>query len=246
MRRVASLFTGGLLPFLVSATLLLPGCPLTDGYYIANDDPNAAGGPDTSLSGRGGTSSAGGATNAGGKSGAGGKAGPGGKAGAPGAVGASGSVGTSGADGANTPDAEGCVSLTNQGHVYAFCFTPLIQAEARAICANRGMTLAVMEDRAESDWIAQTFSGQHQDASTRAFIGANDATNEGEWKWADGNVFWRGGAAISGRYTNWSDGEPNDESPIDGAADCLTIYFADGTWADLSCDAELPYVCEPR
>ena len=152
----------------------------------------------------------------------------------------------SGAGGDYVPDADGCVSLTNQGHEYAFCFNLLVQADARANCVDRGMTLAVIEDQAESDWIAKTLLALDSGANMRAFIGANDVTTEGEWRWADGIVFWRNGAAISGRYTNWSDTEPNDESPIEGAADCLTSYFSDGTWADLSCDAELPYVCEPR
>ena len=44
MRRVASSVPRGLLlPFLVAAGLLLPGCPLTDGYYLMNDDPSGVG-----------------------------------------------------------------------------------------------------------------------------------------------------------------------------------------------------------
>jgi len=224
-----------LLPFIVAATLFLPGCPLTDHYYLGSSGMiEAGGGPDNPLAGSGGTPSAGGS----------------------GAVGSdasgSGAVG-SGAGANNTSGTEGCVVLTNQApmqgaqaHDYAFCFTPLTQASARADCVDRGMTLAVIEDRPENDWIARTLSERYKGDSSRAFIGANDVTTEGEWRWADGIVFWSNGAAISGRYTNWSDTEPNDESPIEGAADCLTSYFSDGTWADLSCDAELPYVCEPR
>ena len=234
MRRFRSSVPGGLLPFLLGATLLLPGCPLTDGYYVVKDDPSnvgssagmAAGGEaNIVLSGRGGASSAGATSGAGGKPGAG---------------------GASGTGGDNTPDADGCVSVTNQGHEYAFCFTSLIQADARATCGDRGMTLAVIEDQAENAWITATLLQLYSGDSSRAFIGANDVSVEGEWRWADGVVFWRNGAAISGRYTNWSASEPNGESPIAGAADCLTIYHSDGTWADLSCEAELPYVCELR
>ena len=110
------------------------------------------------------------------------------------------------------------------------------------------MTLVVIEDQAENDWIAKALSERYKgdSDSPRAFIGANDVTTEGEWRWANGNTFRRNGAVI-GQFINWSVGEPNDESPMSvGAADCLTIFLLDGTWADLSCDAELPYVCEPR
>jgi hypothetical protein len=111
------------------------------------------------------------------------------------------------------------------------------------------MTLVVIDDATENAWIAKTLSSRYAGDATRAFVGANDMTTEGEWHWADGVAFWSGDASgqpLNGRYTNFSDGEPNNESPVAGAADCLTMYLSDGTWADLSCDAELPYVCEAR
>jgi len=229
------------LPFLLVASLLLPGCPLKDDYYLEADGlggaPSSGGmseGGAVSNSGRGNTSEAGSTSDTGGSPGAGGTSG------------AANRGGEGGDDGSGTA---GCVSVTNQGHEYAFCLETLTQAAARADCNARGMTLAVIEDQAENSWIAQTLSSQYEGDSTRAFIGANDSTTEGEWRWADGVAFWSGGAngdPVNRRYTNWVDGEPNNESPIPGAADCLTMYLSDGTWGDLSCDAELPYVCEPR
>jgi hypothetical protein len=232
--------TSRLLPFLVAASVFLPGCPLHDDYSIDQGEPGgaqsnggmAAGGkPDVSSSGRDGASAAGGTSAAGGASSAGGTSGAGDATGAGGAI---------------EPGTTGCVAATNQGHEYAFCFDALTQGDARADCGERGMTLVVIEDQAEGAWIAKTFSEQYGGDSPRAFIGANDVTTEGEWHWADGTTFWRSGAAVSGRYTSWSEEEPNDESPFAGAADCLSIYFSDGTWADVSCEAEFPYVCEPR
>jgi hypothetical protein len=244
MRRLSGSIRSGVVPFLVAVTLLLPGCPLKDDYHIeqgelggaqASGGMAAAGVPAVPLSGRGGASDPsgmGGAIETSGAGGGGDASGMGGNR-----------AGAGGDDGFAT---SGCVTLTNQGHEYAFCFDALTQADARAACGERGMTLAVIEDQAEGAWIARTFSGQYGGDSPRAFIGANDLATEGEWHWADGTTFWRSGAAVSGRYTNWSEEEPNDSSPFTGAADCLSIYFSDGTWADVSCDAEFPYVCEPR
>jgi hypothetical protein len=109
------------------------------------------------------------------------------------------------------------------------------------------MTLAVIEDQAETAWIARTFSAQYGGDSVRAFIGANDVSTEGEWHWADGVTFWRGGQVVSGHSANGAAGQPNDSSPLSGAsADCLSIGLSDGAWDDVSCTDELPYVCEPR
>ncbi|HYQ17426.1 MAG TPA: lectin-like protein, partial [Polyangiaceae bacterium] len=80
-----------------------------------------------------------------------------------------------------------------------------------------------------------------------ALIGANDVATEGEWRRADGVTFWRDGAAVSGNYANWAAGQPSDPNTTAATSeDCLSIVSADGTWNDVSCDAELPYVCEPR
>ncbi|HET7538565.1 MAG TPA: C-type lectin domain-containing protein [Polyangiaceae bacterium] len=227
----------------MAAALLLPGCPLKDGYYLETDDPgsaassggtNASGGGTVSSSGRGGVLDSGGESSVGGAPSAGGLPGAGSQA------------GTGGDPESGTA---GCVSATSRGHEYAFCFGASTQSSARADCGTRGMTLAVIDDEAENDWIAQTLVSLYRGDAVRAFIGANDSTTEGEWRWADGVSFWSGdanGEPLNGRYTNWSDGEPNNESPIAGAADCLTMYLSDGRWGDLSCDAELPYVCESR
>jgi len=229
------------LGFLVAATLLLSGCPLTDHYAIEKDDAVGAG------------SSIG--TEAGGNSGVSSARGGGAGDGMPGTSGtsandASGGFGVgerAGAGGNNGSRASGCVSVAKQGHEYVFCFSPSTQAEARAYCNDHGTTLAVIEDQAENTWIANEFSAEYGGESPRAFIGANDVSNEGEWRWADGVTFWRSGAPASGRYANWASGEPNDSSPSTGASeDCLSIGFSDATWDDVSCTAELPYVCEPR
>jgi len=209
--------------------LLLPACPVTDDYFITKGDPNsgglATGGAYTvSSAGHGDVSSAG----HGGVSSAAAPAGAGGD------------------DGSGTA---GCVSATSQGHQYTLCFTPLNQADARGNCASLGMTLAVIDDQAENAWIASNFSRLYTGDSPHAFIGANDVAAEGEWRRADGVTFWRGGAdgaAVEGNYANWDAGQPSDPVTTAGSEDCLTIGLPNGAWDDMSCDTELPYVCEPR
>jgi hypothetical protein len=230
MRCVArAAVVGAPLSFLSAATLLLSGCPMTDDYRIGNDAVGGAGSnADTQAGGAFDVSPTGGR----------GAAGTGDTPwhGIDAQVAAGGALGTS-----------GCISRSNQGHEYAFCFGSLVQADARTNCGERGMTLVVIEDQAENAWIAKTLSEQYRGSGTRAFIGANDLSTEGEWRWADGVTFWRKNAVVSGRYANWQAGQPNDSSPANGASeDCLSIGVADGTWDDVSCTAELPYVCEPR
>lgn len=223
---------------LVAASLLLPGCPLHDDYRTDTADLGAAGsaaglsaggGPTLSSSGQAGVREV--------------SAASGGK----GAVGEGGALDPSGLAGDAGSGTSGCVSLGKLGHEYAFCFTPLTQASARANCAVQGMTLAVIEDGVENAWIASNLSGRYTGSSALAFIGANDVSNEGEWKRADGVTFWRAGEAAAGAYANWGEGQPDDASSTTaGSADCLSMALSDGTWDDTSCDAELPYVCETR
>lgn len=204
----------------IAVSLLLPGCPLSDGYYI--EPPDAHGGAGMDAGGAGSSSAAGASVG--------------------GSVAGESNIGSGGDDGSGT---SGCVSLTNLNHEYVFCFSPLTQAEARTICVDRGMTLAVIEAKAENDWIMSTLAARYSGPSPRAFIGANDMITEGEWRWADGALFWKGGAPVIGHYANWAPGQP-DPGPMGASADCLSINIADGKWDDVSCTAELPYVCEPR
>jgi len=71
------------------------------------------------------------------------------------------------------------------------------------------------------------------------WMGASDAGVEDDWKWVGGpennTSFWSGdstGGPVSGRYSNWGDGEPNNA----GNEDC-TQFLSGGTgeWNDLPC-----------
>jgi hypothetical protein len=71
----------------------------------------------------------------------------------------------------------------------------------------------------------------------RAWLGATDESEEGEWKWIGGPekdvVFFSSNPdrGVTG-YTNWFTGEPNN---VD-SENCANV-FPDG-WNDVSCDTE--------
>ena len=69
-----------------------------------------------------------------------------------------------------------------------------VEAEAEAI--SKGGHLVTVNDRAEENWLRNTFG------KTQGFwIGINDAGQEGKFEWANGEPV---------TYTNWAPGEPND------------------------------------
>lgn len=60
-------------------------------------------------------------------------------------------------------------------------------------------------------------AGHLPQSGSAVFIGASDAPHKGVWQWVTGpeagTTFWNGeanGSAVSGRYANWSPGEPNN------------------------------------
>ncbi len=61
---------------------------------------------------------------------------------------------------------------------------------------------------------------------TSTWIGANDQANEGTFVWADGP---EAGQNVSGIYTNWAAGEPNNSG---GVEDCVVINLNSGQWSD--------------
>ena len=68
------------------------------------------------------------------------------------------------------------------------------------------------------------------------------------WSWPDGTIFWHGrydGAAPSGQFHNFGEGEPNNTSSTDGGPEsCLVLVLSSGIWNDRACELELSYVCE--
>jgi len=68
----------------------------------------------------------------------------------------------------------------------------------------------------------------------QAWIGASDATSEGNWKWSiNDNKIPTTTEDLSSFYSNWRQGEPNNANHREN---CAT--FGESGWNDVDCDAE--------
>jgi hypothetical protein len=98
-----------------------------------------------------------------------------------------------------------------------------------------GMKLVRIDSTEENNWVAAAIKD--------GWIGASDQTVEGEWRWADGTLFWLGtskGTSVNGLFTAWSGPDPTGAPD---RVDCARIDSA-GTWIDAFCDNTCPFVCE--
>jgi hypothetical protein len=72
-------------------------------------------------------------------------------------------------------------------------------------------------------------------------LGADSLGVPGEWRWADGTLFWLGGfggTAVPGAYVNWYVfGEPSTNPG------CVDMVPPDA-WEAKDCAQGFPYVCE--
>ena len=106
------------------------------------------------------------------------------------------------------------------------------------------MTLIRVDDQAENDWLLAEFTsrGLFLDVSQpMVMLGGTDAVVEGEWRWADGELFWTeaDGALL---YENWWSFFPKPGVQ----ADCVGM-LEDGTWAERACSSGgVTFVCESR
>lgn len=128
------------------------------------------------------------------------------------------------------PDCPDCSVGRFEGRSYSFCWRGRTYAEAATRCAQDGMRLAIINSRAENDYVQGQINLRGQGAS---WLGADDLSEEGTFRWSDGTKVVDG-------YQQWQDGEPNDYF---GGEDCTEMYDS-GTWNDLPCDYGLPSVCE--
>jgi hypothetical protein len=124
-----------------------------------------------------------------------------------------------------------CPREVRGGRTYLFCEARRSWVGAQVACASVGYTLAKVETAAED---AQIHAGMVARSFADTWIGLNDATAEGTWRWADGSLVG---------YTHWDEGEPNDG----GGEDCGVIMTTTGRtaeWDDRGCGSERPSVCE--
>jgi hypothetical protein len=221
-RRAASGLTSGLRLGLLASVLLLQGCPLSDDYYIEDTEGSGGswwqGGSGGSFGGSGGSFG--------------------------------GSFGGSGGSfgGSVTGGTGGCREELRGKSTYLFCTTDSVYEDAEVTCADAGMSLVVINDGPESDWVWTTLNRWYLGLQPFGFIGADDRAVEGEWRLTTGETFWSGGAngnAVGTHYVHWGIGQPNDLSPVTQTQeDCGAFQLSDGTWNDVRCELPCPFVCE--
>ncbi|XP_077100094.1 galactose-specific lectin nattectin-like [Siphateles boraxobius] len=111
---------------------------------------------------------------------------------------------------------------------YRYFPRPATWITAEKNCQRLGANLASVGNKPENDFLLSLLPS----SSTRTWIGANDAVQDGHWLWSDGSVF---------SYTNWCTGEPNN---YQGPENCLEINFtSDCCWNDQACSTSLSYIC---
>lgn len=91
----------------------------------------------------------------------------------------------------------------NNHHYYVFSNICSTWEEAQEYCNSLGGYLAVLNDEEENKNI---YHYVQQFGYENAYFGYSDAQEEGNWKWINGEETL---------YTNWSEGEPNNERDIE-------------------------------
>jgi hypothetical protein len=110
------------------------------------------------------------------------------------------------------------------GHYYRLVDN-VTWAQAESYAISVGGHLVTINNQAEQDWLAATFTGQN------LWIGFSDQAAEGTWVWSSGEPV---------TYTNWLRGEPNNcgfwtpEVPVCQPENAAVMnYTGQGGWNDL-------------
>ncbi|HXJ75077.1 MAG TPA: C-type lectin domain-containing protein, partial [Candidatus Dormibacteraeota bacterium] len=121
----------------------------------------------------------------------------------------------------------GPITNAANSHIYYLLSTNTwraSEAEARALGGN----LVTINDAAENEWVLNTFFPLTGVPYASLWIGLNDAANEGQFVWANGEPV---------AFTYWYPGEPNNAGV--GGEDYATIRHPSeapptGSWNDLA------------
>jgi hypothetical protein len=159
------------------------------------------------------------------------------------------------------------VSYTN-GHYYKFVSTTASWTAAKAAAAASGNTyygltgyLATVTSAGENAFIKQTLSADGWIGASDEYTEINAAAGtshtqqsntEGNWYWVTGpeagTQFTSSNApnpgSVSGRYMNWTSGEPNNSSNSEHYAEIYASATNPGLWNDLGSAQTLGYVVE--
>jgi len=131
------------------------------------------------------------------------------------------------------------------GHTYHLYITQAFWKESQEFAESKkpdiqgGGYLVTIDSEEEEKFVQDLLKKNNIDA---AWLGAQDASEEAEWKWVVGpekdTLFWSRGK-VNGVYSNFKEGEPNDTND----EDCGVVTI-DG-WNDADClSARLSVVVE--
>lgn len=133
----------------------------------------------------------------------------------------------------------GMVQNPGNGHFYEVVipdvaldwFDIRTEAESRSFRGVIGH-LATITSEEEDLWFQQAFADVLGDTVLGGFQPEGSAEPAGGWQWVTGEPF---------HYTNWADGEPND----DGNPNCMRYLEADPpAWMEVSCRIATIYIVE--
>ncbi len=116
------------------------------------------------------------------------------------------------------------------GHTYCVFDLSSGWKEAKEYCESLGGHLATITTKEENDFIYQFMK---QSGHSDAFFGFTDEAEEGTWQWVTGEPV---------AFTNWKQGEPNDDA---GTEDYAMFYhnYAD-QWNDWKFGEVTVFICE--
>jgi hypothetical protein len=124
---------------------------------------------------------------------------------------------------------------------YWFCPGPVGWTTAEAACRSIQTSLVQIDGTEENAFVAHNLFG-----GAPSWIGGNDKTMAGTWRWAtaaadDGDQFWTGGTAgqpYFARFNDWSAGTPLGNGP-----NCASTAST-SLWTSGACGNFMGFVCE--
>ncbi|MCF7988540.1 MAG: hypothetical protein K9L60_13375 [Methylovulum sp.] len=134
------------------------------------------------------------------------------------------------------------VKLTNpaNGHSYQRFDVTKTWLQAKNACANQSGYLATITSQAENDWVWNNFgvAPAKYYGYIGFWLGASDATNEGQWAWNTGETW---------SYSNWDTGQPDNGGGRGQSYLAMWNWNVGGSWDDGGLPNDNPpasYLCE--
>ena len=124
--------------------------------------------------------------------------------------------------------ADGCLAVTEAGRDYLVCDQTASWFEAQSHCGAYDAHLVTISGSTEDSWVSTQLTGA-------SWTGLFFDQQYWDWRWDDGSALGYG--ATLG-VAPWASGQPDSTG---GPEACVQ---ANGSWDDVGCWTELPFVCE--